>query len=271
MIHSTLFSVLALSSAHEPQTAPDGACETWLERAEFVASSQDYVLESSEPSKNGLAGRSKRGSRLDASCEPGHAHLRVADAEGASVSLEFSGTFGDALSLQIRGDFPGVGQIARTHIFEVVGSEIEGFTNFSAATAEEFASVDLAPDGSTIRVVGEADRANASFVPKLTQSIAWEEANLFLYGLAGLLEGLQNVAGETEQDPMDSLFSLAIPTSHSEARDQDAVHGIRTCSASAATCVLAIFFAPAGGACLSLSALCFAAAGCHAADCAGDG
>lgn len=120
MIHSTLFSMLVLSNIHEPLKAPDGACQTWLERAESVASSQDYMLESSEgnPSgKSGLAGRSKRGSRLDASCEPGHAQLRIVDAEGSSVSLEVSGTPGEALfSFQMSGNFPGFGQVTGEHV-----------------------------------------------------------------------------------------------------------------------------------------------------------
>ncbi len=270
--------MLVLSGVHEPQKAPDDACETWLERAEFVASSHDYMLESSEGNppgtgKSGLVGRSRRGSRLDASCEPGHAQLRIVDAEGSSVSLEFSGTPGEALySFQMTGDFPGLGQIARTHLLEEKGSEIEEFTNFSAATADGFASIDLAPDGSTIRFVGDANRANASFVPKLTQSIAWKDANLFLYGLAGMLEGLENVADETEQAPMDGLFPLAIPTPHSEARDLDAVYGLQQCSGAAVSCVAAIFLGPTVGAlCYATSINCYAAAACYAADCAGDG
>jgi hypothetical protein len=69
------------------------------------------------------------------------------------------------------------------------------------------------------------------------------------------LEGLQNAAGEAEQAPMDSLFPFAIPTPHSEARDEDDTEVLRTCSASGSTCVLAAFFPPAGGACLGLTAL----------------
>lgn len=269
MLHTTLFSMITLFTTADPQVSSSDACQIWLQRTAAVAIAHGYSLENSK--RGGLIGRSHTGTRLEATCEAGFADLRIVDAEGASASIEVTGEPGGGLfALQMSGDFPGFGHVARTHVVEMSGSTVLGFTNFSAATTEDFASFDISSDGKTESSVGDANKVNAEFSPRLSKSVAWRDANIFLYGLAGMLGGMEDPDGGVQPAAMDGLFSFAVPIPHSEATDGDATHVYRVCGASGSACVLTIFFPPAVVGCGVGSAGCLAALGCLFADCAGD-
>lgn len=269
MLHTALFSMITLFTTVDPQVSSSDACQMWLQRTDAVAVAHGYKLETSK--RGGLLGRSLAGTRLEANCEAGFADLRIIDAEGASASIEVTGEPGDSLfALQMSGDFPGFGHVARTHVIETNGSTVSGFANFSAAAADDFASVDFSSDGTTESFVGDANKMNAVFAPRLSKSVAWRDANRFLYGFAGMLEAMEDPDGGVNPAAMDGLFSFAVPIPHSEATDGDATHVYRVCGASGAACALTAIFPPALAACGAGSAGCLAALGCLFADCAGD-
>lgn len=269
MLDTALLSMFSLFTVTAQPSAPSVACDTWLSRVEAIAIAQGYRIEAS---RNSLSGQSDRDSRMSARCEQGHAELRVIDSGGASTSLEFTGAPDEPMfALELTGVFPGVGQVSQTHVLEAKGSELEGFMAFSAATTDDFVSVEFAADGRTISYVGDGDGANEVFAPVLRKSLAWTDTNVFLYGLAGMWDGLQGTVGESEQQAVfDPLFFMAIPTPHSEAADQDAVQVKRVCSASGTTCALSLLWPPAFVACGVGTAACLAAGACLALDCSGD-
>jgi hypothetical protein len=268
MLNIALFSMFSLFTANAQTVAPSAVCEQWLRRVESIAVLHRYQVESS---KRGLSGQSRRGSRMHAQCKRRHAELHVIDASGASTSLEFTGAPGEPLfALELTGVFPGVGEVSQTHVFEARGPELKGFMTFTASAAGDFVSVEFAADGRTLSGVGDADRANARFAPVLRASVAWRDANAFLYGLGGMWNPLQTPMKASEQAAFDPLISIAIPTPHAAETDQDALHTKRTCGASGAACAAALFFPPAVAACIAGTAACLAATACILADCAGD-
>lgn len=268
MLNIALFSMLSLFTANAQTPASSVVCDTWLRRIESIAAVQSYNL---ELTKDGLSGRSRLGSQMYAGCKQGHAEINVIDAEGASARLEFMGAPDEPLfALELTGVFPGVGEVSQTHVFEAKDSEVGGFMTFTASTAEDFVSVEFAADGRTVGEVGDADRANAIFAPALRASAAWKDASAFLYGFGGMWDGLQGEMGASGQAVLDPLISIAIPTPHTTAEDQDVLYTKRMCGASGAACAAAWFFPPALAACIAGTAGCLAATACALADCAGD-
>lgn len=262
---------LSLAAERAALAVPsEDPCDAMLTRLSKVGEIRGYSVSTSV---FGFTA-SRDETELEARCSAGHLTIALVEADGSEVNVTFRRRAGESFALEILGQYPEIGTLARTALIDASAEPMTGSLNFAAAVGDGLVFVEFGLAGEVLAAGGAApgedgQRVNALFTPTLSTSEIWKDAHALVFAAAKIWDSTM----AAHESDLDSLLALAIPSPDPAAKvDSDGKDAVQKCGVATAICLAAAWLPPAGAwACGVALGNCIAALPCLPADCEGDG